>query len=473
MLKLSAIGAAGLFLPVDHAPPTNRTGAAPFQQPLRVPAVLTPTRQDAATDYYEIDMRAGQIEILPGKLTTIWGYNGSFPGPTIKARSGRKVIVRQRNHLSVETTIHLHGGHVAPEDDGGPLDGIAPGGYRDYTYPNAQRAATLWYHDHAMHTTARNLYMGLAGFYLIEDAFERGLNLPSGEHDVPLMLQDRLFNGDGSLNFPTRSHDGINGDTILVNGAPQPYFQVANRRYRFRILNASNSRQYELALDSAQPLIQIASDGGLLRKPARRATIPLAPAERVEIVLDFSRAALGSRIILNNKLGRGNTAEIMCFDVAHRIADGSALPEVLRPIAPLSGAASTRDFALSMDHESGTWVINGKSFDPQRIDARPKLGSTEIWRIMNHSEVPHPFHPHLVMFQILDRDGVKPAAGEDGWKDTVNVQPAETVQVIAKFGDYAGKYLFHCHNLQHEDHMMMGQFEVVPTIPKRYWWRSS
>lgn len=475
-LTLGIVGAAGLVVPVNHVLGIDGNPTAPFQIPLRIPPVLQPTRVDATTDYYEVDIKPARVEILPGKQTTIWGYNGLFPGPTLKTRSGRNVVVRQVNNLAVETNVHLHGGFVAPEHDGGPNEGIAPGSYRDYVYPNRQIASTLWYHDHVMHQTARNVYMGLGGFYIIEDDLEKQLNLPRGEYDVPLMIQDRLFNADGSFSFPAHNHDGVNGDTILVNGTPQPVFKVARRKYRFRILNASNSRHYELALNvgsdwrrqrlpflsARPPLIQIGSDGGLLQVPVARSTIPIGVAERVEIIVDFAQFPIGSQIILENKLGRGKTAEIMRFDVAQVVSEDSSLPSTLRTVPALSGASITRDIELSMNLERGEWVINGKSFDPQRVDAQPKLGSTEVWRIINRSNVAHPFHMHLVMFQILDRNGVRPSAGETGWKDTVTVGPSETVRIIAKFDGYTGKYMFHCHNLQHEDHMMMAQFEVVP-----------
>ncbi len=474
MLKLGIVGTAGFFLPGDNTSGTPRNAPGQFQVPLRIPPQLAPKRTDAATDYYEINIRPAQVDILPGKRTTIWGYDGMFPGPTIRARSGRTSIVRQINNLPVETNVHLHGGAVAPEHDGGMHEMIAPGSFREYVYPNNQIASTLWYHDHSMHRTARNVYMGLAGLYLIEDSFEAGLNLPSGEYDVPLMLQDRRFNGDGSFDFPANNHEGVNGDTILVNGVPQPYFRVAQRKYRFRILNASNSCHYELALSNGQafphgrrpflrlpqPMLQIASDGGLLSAPVPRPTIAIAPAERVEVMIDFARYPLGAQIILKNKLGRGTTADVMRFDVTRKATDASAVPAVLRPIPPLDGAVATRNFELSINRE-GIWVINGLSFDHLRVDAQPKLGSTEIWNVINRSNVPHPFHTHLVMFQILDRNGAKPAAGEAGWKDTANVGPLETVRLIAKFDGFTGKYMFHCHNLHHEDHMMMLQFEVV------------
>ena len=452
-----AMPAGGMTEGLAPSPPV-----VPFQAAFRIPSVLNPTRADADTDYYEITMRPAEVEILPGRRTTIWGYNGEFPGPTIKARSGRRVVVRQRNELpDARPSVHLHGGHMESAFDGYPTDVIAPGTAKDYVYPNRQIAATLSYHDHQMDQSGRNVWMGLFGAYLIEDDVESGLNLPSGAYDVPVIIQDRTFNADGSLSY-SPSMMGTTGDVILVNGVPHPRFQVANRRYRLRIFNASNARDYELALSSGQSFTQIATDGGLLPQAVPRPTIPLFPFERVEVVVDFSQVPVGSQVILQNQFEVGPAGQVMLFDVARQEADPSSVPAELRPFERLAeGAASvTRDFTLGMDMMN--WVINGQRFDPARVDAAPRLGSTEIWRFQNRSMMPHPVHVHLNMFQILDRNGAPPAAGESGWKDTVVVGPDETVRVIVRFTDYLGLYMVHCHNLEHEDGGMMAQFEVVP-----------
>jgi spore coat protein A len=435
----------------------------PFQAAFRTPPVLAPTRADADTDYYEITMRPAVVEILPGRPTTIWGFNGEFPGPTIKARSGRRVVVRQTNDLpDAKPSIHLHGGHVEPGSDGYPTDVIARGTAKDYVYPNRQIASTLSYHDHEMHQTGRNVYMGLFGAYLIEDDIEAGLNLPSGAYDVPLIIQDRAFRVDGSLLYSPDTMHGAMGDVILVNGVAQPRFEVANRKYRLRILNGSNARDYELALSSGQPFVQIATDGGLLPRPVRRTTIPLFPFERVEVVVDFSEVPVGSQVILRNESEVGRTGQLMLFDVARQEADPSSVPPDLRPLERLEegSASATRDFALGM--QMMNWVINDQHFDPVRVDAAPRLGATEIWRFQNRSMMPHPMHVHLNMFQILDRNGTPPSAEESGWKDTVAVASDETVRVIVRFTDYSGLYMVHCHNLEHEDAGMMAQFEVIP-----------
>ena len=460
-LKMSAIGGAALALPIDRAGAllVPRADPKPFRVPLSVPPVLKPVHSDGERDIYRLAMKASNVEILPGKKTRVWGYNGRFPGPTIKATRGREVVVKQVNRLHIDTTVHLHGGHVSADNDGHPTDLIAPGEQREYVYPNQQETATLWYHDHTHHHTSRNVYMGLAGLYLIEDEAEAELNLPHGRYDIPLIVQDRTFRKDGSLVF-TNNHNQIRGKTILVNGRPMPFLKVANRKYRFRILNASNSRNYTLGLDSNLPLVQIASDGGLLMAPHMTTGIPLWPAERAEIVIDFSAYEVGSQVVLNDTSAEGGPQPIMRFDVAREEHDPSSLPTTLRSIDRLVGTTE-RTFELSRDPNTHVWLIDGKPFSPRRVDAEPRLGDTEIWTFRNLSDQTHPMHVHLVMFQVLAHDNAAPDPGELGWKDTVRVGPAQTVRVVMKFTDHTGRYVFHCHNLAHEDHDMMAQMRVV------------
>jgi FtsP/CotA-like multicopper oxidase with cupredoxin domain len=437
----------------------------PFQVPLPIPPVLAPTAQDSTTDYYDVTMRETQVQILPGyPPTTVWAYNDTVPGPTIKARQGRRVVVHQANALSVATSVHLHGGHVAAEHDGHPNALIPPGSSRDYEYPNTQSQATLWYHDHAVHRTAENVYRGLAGFYILQDDLELSLNLPRDAYDVPLVIQDKLFSADGSLNYPPLNQNtlqmGFMGDTILVNGAVQPYFPVANRKYRFRILNGSNARQYRLALSSGQSFVQIGTEGGLLPAPAARSSMVIAPAERLDVVIDFSIYPLGTQVVLRNTFGSGRTGDVMRFDVVRAETDDSTVPATLCTIPRLSNPVVTRIWRLSFN---GTdWVISDRTYDPNRVDARPRRGQVERWVYRNHSQHPHPMHPHLGMFQIERRFPGSVQSYETGWKDTVNVQSGEELHMLIRFDTYTGRYVHHCHNLEHEDHDMMNQFEVVP-----------
>ncbi|GIH20042.1 multicopper oxidase family protein [Rugosimonospora africana] len=480
----------------------NSDGPRPpyFAVPLPQPPVLRPASVDGTTDYYEVTARAGSARMLPGTRTTIWGYDGLFPGPTIVSRSGRRTVVRHINELPVPTTPHLHGGHTPADSDGYPTDAIVRTGgslpdlgryvgmtmspsdyqvsyeYRDYVYPLNQRAATLWYHDHRMGFTGPQVYRGLAGFHLVYDDEETRLPLPGGDKDQLLMIVDRAFDGDGQLKYPStgpslqheagvssRYHDGVLGDTILVNGVPWPFLEVSNTRYRFRILNASNARRFELALDpppaDGPHFIQVGSDGGLLDRPVGHDLVPIAQAERFDVVIDFGQYRVGDRVTLINRAGSGPTTVVMQFRVVREEADDSWVPGVLADMSEFD--------ALTPDRASGTramrfsggdpWEINNKPFDLHRVDANPKLGATEIWKISTSAH--HPVHLHLVQFKIIARTGgLRPTDG--GWKDTFDLAPGEDGQVLARFTEYPGVYVFHCHNLEHEDMAMMANVAV-------------
>lgn len=458
-----ALTTASLALP-RHAGGFEATAAArPFRVPLRIPPVMRPVRRDSERDYYEVAIRRARVEILPGKRTKIWGFDGRFPGPTFKVRRGRPITVRRVNELDVPTTTHLHGGQVPWRSDGHPGLPIEPGEAYDFVYPNEQEAAPLWYHDHLCKETSRNNYMGLSGLYIVEDEAEDELNLPSGKHDIPLVLHDRSFRRDGSLRFRDKV-DRLLGDVFLVNGRPMPYLKVANRKYRFRILNASHSRGYDIALDTGDPLTQIASDQGLLPVSSPAPTIPLWPAERAEVVVDFSAYPVGTRIVLEDRADPAGARPIMRFDVAREESDDSSLPTMLRSVERLVPGPGVveRELILNKDLDANRWVINGKPFDASRIDFEPRLGDTEIWTFVNESTATHPMHIHLVRFQILDRNNGQVGAGELGWKDTLRVDPSSRVRVIMRFEGFTGRYMFHCHNLAHEDHSMMGQMLVRP-----------
>lgn len=463
-LKLALAGGAALALPRPaFALADGLVAVEPFQVPLRIPPVLKPTRSTGERDYFVTTMRPAVRRVLPGKRTPVWSFDGAFPGPTIKVKRGREAIVRRVNNLDVPVTIHLHGGRVPASSDGHPLDLIRPGRYKDYVYPNDQEAATLWYHDHTHHRSSRNVYKGLAGLYVIEDPDEDELGLPTGDYDVPLVLQDRKFRRNGSFKFKD-SHDDVRGRVFLVNGRPMPFFEVANRKYRFRILNASNSRGYELGLSSGEPLIQVASDQGLLAAPTPSATIPLWTAERADVVIDFSKYPVGTRVVLGDRQDGGDpagAAPLVAFDVVREETDDSSLPVMFRPIERILTGTVEREFALEFDFDRQVWEINGKAFDPNRIDVKPRLGDTEIWTFRNLSNVTHPMHVHLVRFQILDRNNLPPSPNDMGWKDTVRVGESEVVRVAMTFEGHTGRYMFHCHNLAHEDHSMMGQMKVV------------
>jgi spore coat protein A, manganese oxidase len=433
----------------------------PFQRDLpRIPE-LVPVSSSRTRDTYALTVREGMAEVLPGFQTPIYGYDGVYPGPLIRAQKGREVVVRQTNALPFETNVHLHGGYVPAEHDGHPMDVIPAGGHFDYRYPNNQDAATLWYHDHAHGRTSKTLYYGLVSMYIVHDEQEVELGLPQDEFDIPVVIADHAFNKDGSFRYAENVDLGFRGDTILVNGAISPRLTVQRRKYRFRFLNASNARSYALRLGGGRPMVQIAGDGGLLQRPVARTNFPLHPAERVEMVIDFSDYGPGEELTLFNLEGEGGTVPVMRFDVeGGKVTEEFRVPKRLREPDPLPPANARRRWELSLG--TAAWQINGLGWDPNRIDVRPRLGSTEVWTFVNNSNRVHPMHLHGFFFKMLDRStGPVALADKLGWKDTVGVLPNETVNVLAWFAPYSGKYVFHCHSLEHADKAMMLQMEIV------------
>ncbi|MFC6159207.1 multicopper oxidase family protein [Kribbella jiaozuonensis] len=460
---------------------------APFQLPLPIPPVKKPIRSDAKADYYRVVQRKASLEILPGLKTEVMGYDGLFPGPTFDVRSGRTTVVEQVNELDVSTVVHLHGGHTPAPSDGWPLDFIMPTsgehgdhhmmgggdmtmGRRTYTYPNTQRAATLWYHDHTMDYTGPQVYRGLFGLHLIRDDEEDNLPFPNGDREIPLVIADRAFDADGSFLYPAAKDgpgvesaymEGVVADVTLVNGAPWPVHEVDAVRYRFRILNASNARRYELAFSNGPAeFVQIGSDGGLLDVPVEHQTIVIAPAERFDVIVDFSQYQPGDEVTLVNKLD--NNANVMRFKVARKAVDESNIPARLSSYAvtPRPTGVVRREWRFRRGGDHSGWTINGKAFDPAVMQAQVKLDQYEIWTFV--TDVHHPVHVHLAPFQVLSRGGkAKLAEFDHGWKDTVDIRPAEVVEVLVKFTAHKGKYLIHCHNLEHEDMAMMAAFETI------------
>jgi spore coat protein A len=491
----------------------------PFVDPLPLPAVAQPvTGQPGGAAHYEIYAREFLQQLhrdLPPTL--VWGYAGSYPGPTIEARRGQPVTVtwfndlrelgtgqlRSTHALDVDTCLHgpdqtgvvpvtvthLHGGHVPEDSDGYPESSFAPGQQSPlYTYPNAQSAATLWYHDHALGLTRLNVYMGLAGFYLLRDDAEDALDLPRGEFEIPLAIQDRSFGPDGSLSYPASWHDHFFGDFVLVNGIVWPYHEVKQGKYRFRVLNGSNSRVYRLSLSNGAGFVQIGTDTGLMSAPVALDELTLSPGERADIVIDFAPYPAGTEIVLENDApapfpgtpGVGVLPDVMKFVVLGQPGDTDPLPAALVPVPPIDPASALlqRDLELKKmpdmqcpSHMDGMWMIDGLMWDD--ITELPRLGTTEIWAWFNSSNVTHPMHMHLVAFQVLDRQDfdvvtgqptgprVPPAPNEVGWKDTVQAPPGKITRVITRFEDYAGLFPYHCHVLEHEDNEMMRQFRVI------------
>lgn len=500
-----------------------------FVDPLPRLSVLEPKRKTKDGVHYEITMEQFRAKVhrdLPA--TTLWGYNGQFPGPMIEANRDEPVHVTWLNHLPsqhllpvdlsihgldrlpiVRTVVHLHGIETKPDSDGHPEAWYTSGfqetgpvfSRKTFTYPNHQRGSLLWYHDHAMGITRLNVYAGLAGMYILRDKQEKALNLPAGDYEIPLMITDRSFNADGSLFYPAGPEDpapnlphpsilpAFNGDTILVNGKAWPYLEVEPRKYRFRMLNASNTRSYQLQLDSDDSTFQqIGSDGGLLRKTVEMNTINFQPAERMDVIIDFSKAA-GKSLTLKNNLGpdadpNDDTANIMQFRVNQPLKnkDKSKLPSSLSVIPSLKNnkVSVVRYLKLiGSEDEFGRplLLLNNKHWhDP--VTENPQLGTTEIWALTNTTNFSHPIHIHLIQFQVMDHqpfdldqynaDGKiiftgppeAPAVNNRGWKDTIEVPAANITRVIAKFAPYSGEFVWHCHILEHEDYDMMRPYIV-------------
>ncbi|WP_200411105.1 multicopper oxidase family protein [Virgibacillus salexigens] len=461
------------------------------------------------------------------KPTRLWGYNNQFPGPTIEVNEGEELHIKWENHLpdnhllpvdksihhianhpEVRTVTHVHGSVTKPENDGYPeawfsrnFKKVGPEFlHQVYSYPNKQRAATLWYHDHAMGITRLNVYAGLAGMYIIRGKQEKRLNIPKDEYEIPLILMDKTINNDGSLFYPVGPENppanlpipsilpAFTGDKILVNGKIWPYLNVEPRKYRFRILNASNTRTYTISLESGDPMYQIGSDGGLLSKTVVARSITMEPAERIDVIIDF-RKYQGKSLILRNDLGSINTPEdetgdIMQFNVRLPLKgkDSTIIPKHLSSIPslkdkPISAIRNLKLVGASDDFGRPLLLLDNKYWDDP-ISETPKLGSTEIWSIINVTGFTHPIHLHLVQFQVLDRtpfnlekfnqDGsivytgsaVKPKPNERGWKDTIAAPSAQITRLIATFSPYAGKFVWHCHILEHEDYDMMRPFLI-------------
>lgn len=476
-----------------------------FRAPLPIPPYVDPDANGAVT----LTARTGQVEIFPGHPTLVHGYDGGFPGPTVRATRDQQLTLTLANELDQPTVLHLHGGKTPPESDGFPTDFVEPGQSRAYVFPMQQRAATLWYHDHTMDATGANVYHGLAGMLLIHDPAEDALGLPDGDRDIPLMICDRAFDADHQLHYPQapahpaaqsqsagQGHDGhgghgshgpahggsgagasghgpadpaylggVLGDVMLVNGAPWPVLEVDAVRYRFRLLNASNARRLELSL-SEGAMTQIGSDLGLLAEPVQRDTATLAQAERIDVVIDFSAYAVGSKVRLRNLLGDDAMADVMEFHVVRKAADESTVPDKLSdyPVPGLGEVSIVRDlhFALgaaTAQHPNGVWTVNGEIFDPDKPILTVQRGTVERWRLS--TDVHHPVHVHLLQMHVHQHRGLPPGPAYAGAKDTIDLHPGDTCEVLLPIEGYPGKYVLHCHNLEHEDMMMMARFDVV------------
>jgi spore coat protein A, manganese oxidase len=501
---------------------------ARFVDPLRIPPVLRATERRTHPNepgkqigYLKVEMRQAEIRVhrdLPP--TSMWCYADSLPGPTIEARSGQGLLIDWANHLPAEhflpidhtlcgaganlpqvrTAVHVHGASVPPESDGYPEDWKTPGETYQALYPMKQEAATLWYHDHAMGIERLNQYAGLFGFFLIRDESEDAFHLPEGPHEIPLVLCDRLFYADGQLHYPESGDPAapwvpeVYGDVVLINGGLFPFSEVEPRPYRFRILNASNTRFFRFTFSNRLAFNQIGSDQGLLPAAVERSELPLACAERADVILDFSSLA-GQRFTLINQ-----SQELMEFrvapvsGVAPAISTGQSgssgpahftVPRMLRAIERIPESAAVRTRLLTLNeymHPKShiMMMLLNASYWHDPVSETPELDSVEIWNLMNTTQDLHPIHLHLVRFQLLGRrafdvddylnygrfhyvgDPAPPEPGETGWKDTIQAHPETVTRIIVPFKGYPGRYVWHCHLLEHAANEMMRPFVVLP-----------
>lgn len=467
-----------------------------------------PGHSSARAPFYRIAMRQIEVKLHRDlKPTRLWSFGDSAFSPIFETRSGEGFFVEWANELpkehflpidhslhgaeenqpEVRAVVHVHGAKAPPESDGYPEAWFEPGRSQLCYYPNEQDAAMLWYHDHAMGINRLNVYAGLVGLLNIRDSFEDGLKLPSGKYEVPLLLCDRFLDRESQLYYPVSGDPKspwtpeVFGNLTLVNGRLFPYLDVEARPYRFRMVNGSNARFYYLSLDSGLEFHQIGSDQGLLPAPVSLKLLTLAPGERADLIVDFS-AHRGKHLVLHS-----DTAPLTQFRVSGAETSGRSapLPAVLRPVRriPETEAVKTRLLTLNgyEDLKGNTiLMLLNESRWHMPVTEKPVLGSTEIWELVNLTDDSHPIHLHMARFQILDRRRFEPFAfqtsrtvrytgpvlppdpNEAGWKDTVRAEPKMITRIIVRFDGFAGRYVWHCHILEHEDNDMMRPYDVIP-----------
>ncbi|MFT3663271.1 MAG: multicopper oxidase domain-containing protein [Gordonia sp. (in: high G+C Gram-positive bacteria)] len=464
---IAAVGAR-VAVTVLRAPLDTR-GTVTFDRELRIPA-LAESRVEDGVRVFDLTMQRGESDLGRGTATPTWGINGPHLAPTLRAARGEEVRVRVTNRLGEASTLHWHGMRLPARMDGGPHQMIEPGATWTPQWNIDQPAAGLWYHPHPHGETARHVYRGLAGMFLIDDDAESRLALPRryGIDDLPMIVQDRRFHDDGTLDTSTSlfQSEGIIGDTVLVNGTPGPYVDVTTRTVRLRLLNGSNTRPYDFVFDDHREFSVIGTDSGLLPAPVPVRAVPLSPGERAEVVVTFRP---GERVRLQSEptpggarfAGGSDHLEIAEFRAASDLGGVGTVPDRLVDVAPIpeTAATVTRSFSL------GGSTIDRKPMDMARIDEVVTAGATEIWSVANSGDAVHNFHIHDAAFQILDIDGDPPPRYLGGWKDTVWVPRDSTVRLIMTFAHHTDTevpYMYHCHLLRHEDEGMMGQFLVVP-----------
>ncbi len=474
----TVVPAGGLAAYVWTTTSRTNVGRVRFERPLAVPPLLEGVRGPAGEVGLDLRLQAGVAELLPGRATPTWGANGPHLGPTIRVRRGDVVAARVRNDLPEATSLHWHGMKLPAVADGGPHSMIAPGAEWTPSWRVEQHAATLWYHPHPHGVTKEHVYRGVAGLLLVEDGAAAGL-LPEtyGVDDVPVVLQDVNIADDGALDTTGIGYGGIDivgllGSDILVNGTWGPVLRVVTERVRLRVLNASNSRVYDLALADGRPFHLVGTDSGLLPAPVETDHLLLSPGERAELLVGMrpgERLVLLSRppdlqgSVIYDRLtdhlsGGDDRFELLRLDAAERLRPSPPVPSALPAADPVPPGGRERILEL------GDFTINGELFAMDRVDMVVPLGGPELWRIRNGQGVPHNLHIHDAAFSVVAVDGAAPPPTLGGLKDTVFVAPGSEVAVAVAFGQYPDPhvpYMFHCHLLAHEDAGMMGQFVVV------------
>jgi FtsP/CotA-like multicopper oxidase with cupredoxin domain len=445
--------------------------------------------------------------VIKGDSAILRPIPNSYLAPMIRVTRGQKLRIHLKNQLNESTTVHWHGLRVPPEMDGHPRNAILPGKSYIYDFEVKNRAGTYWFHPHPHQRTGFQAYAGLAGLFVVSDDEERAASLPQSEFDVPLVIQDRVFNGSNQLVYltnPMEQMAGFLGDRILVNGLPEFKLDAAAGAYRFRVLNGSNSRIYKLAWQDGSPLTVIGTDGGLLEHSVDRDYLMLAPGERVELLADFS-GRRGREVQLMSLPFSGATTGMMGGGMMMGMMRGgsSGSPQgapltILTVRVNRDGTAGTspskrlstierhrredainygspRRFEVAM-RGMMAWGINGRAFEMEGVagDETVKLNSMELWEFINRpngmADMPHPMHIHGVQFQVLDRhvdpqferDWMSVRAGyvDDGWKDTVLLWPGERTTLLMRFSDFPGLFMYHCHNLEHEDLGLMRNYLI-------------
>lgn len=432
---------------------------------------------------FSLAVQRGASQFRNGVDTRTLGYNGALLGPALRLHSGEKATIRVQNDLDEATTVHWHGLIVPAAMDGGPHQSIAPGARWSATFTIENPASTCWFHPHLHWATGRQVVMGLAGLLIVDDPATSRSTLPGdwGIDDLALVFQDKRFTASGQIDYALTASDrqlGYAGDSLLVNGAISPVWQAPRQWVRLRLLNGCNARSLSLRIGKSASLLQVANEGGLLAAPIARASVTLAPGERVEVLVDFSDAASGEEVPLYARtissdigmgMGGSTASEVTALRIRvqlpRQVSAVASPPSTLvaAPTLVARAGATVRSFHLEGDMMGGPFTINGRAFDLNRIDLTVPANTVEVWQFINASGMAHPMHVHGVRMSLLARGGGRPAAYELGMRDTFIVEPMQTVTVAVQTAAIASSspLMFHCHILEHEDAGMMGQFITI------------